>query len=499
MLSLHRYCLSMSTDSSRLSSRLRELLRNSATPGASRDEVRPIGGDNPPAESSRERRYVLDDDVPIAHETPTGCVVMERHYDLDWNHGSQALRHHAEAIERCLPALAVLAADERAAGGPRLERPRRLHFDATRSLADDRRRPMVPTDGPLLFLDLETTGLSGGAGTIAFLVGCGYFDGEGFQVVQYFLSGYHAEHELLVTVAALTEKFGGLVTFNGRTFDVPLIETRYLFHRLSSPFGEMPHFDMLYPARRLWRRRGEAAAGRREGRDRDSFDQSSCALGALEEAILGVHRVDDVPGSEIPSRYFRFLRTGDLQPLEQVFEHNRLDLISLAALTALGMRMVEGGAEAVPSPHEALAMGQIYEYLGRHGEAEAHFARAAGWDPAPWDTRSIDRTIRAEALHHLAVHRRRQRRYAAAAEAWHDMLDAGPGQPLAQEARRALAIHHEHRCRDLDAARAFVLHALESERDPAQIDALRHRLARLERKRQAGRQEHPDQATLRRD
>ncbi|MCX6538933.1 MAG: ribonuclease H-like domain-containing protein [Acidobacteria bacterium] len=474
-------------------------MRTSSTPGAARDEVRPIEGENPRAESSCERRYVPDDDVPVGHEVPTGCVVMERHYELERHHGRQAVGHYAEVIERCLPALAVLATDERAAGGPRLERPRRLHFEATRPFADDRRRPMVPTQGPLLFFDLETTGLSGGAGTIAFLVGCGYFDGEGFHVVQYFLSGYHAEHELLVSLAALTEKFGGLVTFNGRTFDVPLIETRYLFHRLSSPFGDMPHFDMLHPARRLWRRRGDSGAGRDDGRGADSFDQSSCALGALEEAVLGVHRVDDVPGSEIPSRYFHYLRTGDLQPLEPVFEHNRLDLISLAALTALGMRMVDGGAEAVPSPHEALAMGQIYERLGRSGEAEAHFARAAGLDPAPWDARSIDHTIRAEALHHLAVHRRRQRRYAAAAEAWHGMLDAGAGQPLAQEARRALAIHHEHRCRNLDAARAFVLHALESERDPAQIDALRHRLARLDRKRLAGREEHPDQATLRRD
>ena len=98
----------------------------------------------------------------------------------------------------------------------------------------------APTAGPLLFFDLETTGLSGGAGTLAFLVGCGYFEGGGFHTRQYFLSGYEAEHDLLVSLAALTGRFNGLVTFNGRTFDVPLIETRYLFHRLESPFGAMP-------------------------------------------------------------------------------------------------------------------------------------------------------------------------------------------------------------------------------------------------------------------
>jgi uncharacterized protein YprB with RNaseH-like and TPR domain len=455
----------MSADSSRLSSRLRDLLRNSPKP-------------DPEGE-------------PIGLEVPTGCVVMERHYDLDRCHGTHAIGHYADPIERCLPALAVLAADQRAAGGPGLERPRRLHFETTRRFDDGVPRPSVPTKGPLLFFDLETTGLSGGAGTVAFLAGCGYFDGAGFHVLQYFLSGYHAEHDLLVSLAALTERFGGLVTFNGRCFDVPLIETRYLFHRIASPFGALPHFDMLYPARRLWRRRGGS-------QDADALEQSSCALGVLEEAILGVHRVDDVPGSEIPSRYFRYLRTGDVRPLEQVFEHNRLDLISLAALTALGMRMVDGGAEAVESPHEALAMGQIYERLGRSGEAEAHFARAAGLGAAPWDARSVDRTIRADALHHLAVHRRRQRHYAAAADAWSGMLDAGAEPPLAQQARRALAIHHEHRSRDLDTARAFVLRALESEPDPAQIDALRHRLARLDRKREAG-SEHPGQTSFTRD
>jgi hypothetical protein len=324
--------------------------------------------------------------------------------------------------------------------------------------------------------------LSGGAGTIAFLAGCAYFDGDGFKVIQYFLSGYHAEHELLVSLAALAAKFGGLVTFNGRTFDVPLIETRYLFHRLASPFADMPHFDMLYPARRLWRRRGDAGAQPTDGREAGSIDQSSCSLGALEHAVLGMYRLDDVPGSEIPSRYFHYLRTGDLRPLQPVFEHNRLDLLSLAAVTAIGMRMIDGGVDAVTSPHEALAIGQLYAQLGRSGETEAHLARAAGLAVSPWDVRSVDRSIRAEAFHHLAVYRRRHRHYAAAAEAWRGMLDAGAGPSLAQEARRALAIHHEHRSRDIDAARALVLHALESERDPAQIDALRHRLARLDRK-----------------
>jgi tetratricopeptide (TPR) repeat protein len=341
----------------------------------------------------------------------------------------------------------------------------------------------VPTAGPLLFFDLETTGLSGGAGTLAFLVGCGFFDAEGFHTRQFFLSGYEAERELLDALTALAGRFNGLVTFNGRTFDVPLIETRYLFHRLESPFADMPHFDMLHPARKLWRRRDVARPSHRERwSDGRPGDRASCALGALEEAILGVERFGDVPGAEIPSRYFNYLRTGDLAPLAAVFEHNRLDLLSLAALTAIAARMAGEGPAGAPSPHEALAMGQIYVRLGRWDEADTCFARAAGLGEAPWDARSVDRDLRADALRHLALERRRRHRHEEAAEAWRQLLDAGADPGFAQEARRALAIHHEHRARDLEAARRHAERALASEQDPVEAEALRHRIARLDRK-----------------
>ena len=137
-----------------------------------------------------------------------------------------------------------------------------------------------------------------------------------------------------------------------------------------------------------------------------------------------------MPGFEIPSRYFNYLRTGDLAPLAAVFEHNRLDLLSLAALTAIAARMAGEGPAGAPSPHEALAMGQIYVRLGRWDEADACFARAAGLGDAPWDARSIDRGIRADALRHLALERRRQHRYEEAAEAWRQLLEAGAGPRL---------------------------------------------------------------------
>lgn len=469
----------MPLESSRLSSRLRELLRNSPGPAATDDEVRPLDA---PVEGLRELRYVPDDEVTIAADAPTGCVVMERHYDLLAQHGRQTVGYYAEVVERGLPALAVLATDASAAAVAATERPTSFDFDRRRRLDDERRRSPVPSSGPLLFFDLETTGLSGGAGTVAFLVGCGYFDGAGFHARQYFLAGYEAEHELLVSLAAFAAQFGGLVTFNGRTFDVPLIDTRYLFHRLESPFSAMPHFDMLHPARKLWRRRRAGAAPDGEWPDLAMADGTSCALGALEEAILGVRRVDDVPGSEIPSRYFRYLRSGNLEPLNAVFEHNRLDLVSLAALMGVAMRMVDDGPEEIATPHEALALGQIYDALGRSAQAEACFARAAGLGDVPWRAETVERDIRANALRRLAIRQRREGRYGEAAGAWAGVLDAGGDERITQEARRALAIHHEHRARDLEAARQYAQRALACERNPAQADALRHRLARLERK-----------------
>jgi len=473
----------MQTDPSRLSSRLRDLLRSAPAPAGTRDSAAPLGAVGPEADQRRELTYELEGAAAAAGGVERGCVVLERHYDLDMPHGGHAVAHYGEALSRCLPALAVLAADERAAAAPREARAVRLEWGGGRGLADDRPRPGVPTAGPLLFFDLETTGLSGGAGTLAFLVGCGFFDADGFHTRQFFLSGFEAEREMLDALTPLTARFGGLVTFNGRTFDVPLIETRYLFHRLESPFAEMPHFDMLHPARKLWRRRNIAQPSHRERwSDGRPGDHASCALGALEEAILGVERFDDVPGFEIPSRYFNYLRTGDLSPLAAVFEHNRLDLLSLAALTAIAARMAGEGPGGAPSPHEALAMGQIYVRLGRSEEADASFARAAGIGGAPWDARTIDPEIRAEALRHLALERRRRHRYEEAADAWRQLLEAGAGPAFTQEARRALAIHHEHRVHDLEEARRQAERALAAEQDPVGAEALRHRLARLDRK-----------------
>ena len=320
-----------------------------------------------------------------------------------------------------------------------------------------------------VFLDLETTGLSGGAGTVAFLVGCGYFDWGAFHVRQFLLTSHGAERALLAAAAELFDGADLIVTYNGKTFDVPVMETRWAFHRMPAPFGELPHFDMVHPARRLWRSR---AGGEDEG---------GCRLTTLERVLFNLRRVGDVDGFEIPGRFFQFLRTADPRPLEPVLEHNRLDLVSLAAVTSRALRLARGGEAACRDAVEALAVGRVLERAGDAVRADACYRRAV-------ESRCTH--TRAEALYRLGLRLRRERRFDEAARCWRELLDLAGGdrrarrvpEGLREFALEALAIHQEHRRRDLDAARELALFALQEEGRSSRADGMRHRLARLDRK-----------------
>jgi uncharacterized protein len=319
-------------------------------------------------------------------------------------------------------------------------------------------------DGPAavqspLFFDLETTGLAGGAGTFAFLVGCAGFVNGAFRTRQYFLTGYGAERPLLAAVAECMADADLLVSFNGRTFDAPLLETRYLFHRSSMPFAHLPHLDMLHTARRLWN------------------GDEGCSLRFLEGALAGVRRLGDVPSAEIPARYVHYVRTGEVRPLVPVFEHNRLDLLSLAVLTAIAVDLVKQGASATRNAPECLGLGRLYERAGLEAEAITCYARAASSDAGG------EPEVRAEALRRLARRMRYASRHAEAVNAWNEVLSLSEAdEGLAREAARALAVHHEHRSKDLKAARLFAARAAAVATTEAHRTSARHRLARLDRK-----------------
>ena len=339
--------------------------------------------------------------------------------------------------------------------------------------------PSLAASGPsrTIFIDLETTGLSGGAGTVAFLVGCGYFDLGAFQVRQFLLTSFAGERALLAAVAEFFDATDLIVSYNGKTFDVPVMEMRWTFHRMSAPLEGVPHFDMLHPARRLW-----------SGREptRRSVDEGGCRLSTLERVLFDVTRVGDVGGFEIPSRFFRFLRSGDPRPLEPVLEHNRHDLVSLAAVTAHAARLAQQGADACRDSTEALALGRVYERAGKFERAEECYARASQADTV---------LVAAEASYRLGLRCRRERRFEEAAICWRRILDLTASRKAARQtelsalrefAAEALAIHHEHRVRDLDTARELARFALDEvevdEGRQRRADGIRHRLARLDRK-----------------
>jgi uncharacterized protein YprB with RNaseH-like and TPR domain len=317
----------------------------------------------------------------------------------------------------------------------------------------------------VVYLDIETTGLAGGAGTYAFLVGCGWFDGDVFRVEQFLMPGHGSERAQLAALRERLECAGPIVTYNGRSFDVPVLETRYLYHREQPPIAPRAHLDMLHVARRLWRNTRPVVLA-------PGQQSESCTLASLERALFGVRRYGDVPGFEIPSRYFGFLRSGHAHPLEAVLEHNRLDLVSLAALTARALRLVSLAPHGAEKPRECLGLGRIFDRVGMRDRAAECYDRAVALTDGSWH--ADDEVVRAESLRALAVRSRRGGRHAEAAAHWEAIIRLRRcPEGLMREALEALAIHHEHRSRDLLAARGFATRLR---------SGAAHRLARLDRK-----------------
>lgn len=176
----------------------------------------------------------------------------------------------------------------------------------------------------VLFFDTETTGLAGGAGTYAFLLGAGFFEKSDFRLVQFFLPDFFSEHAFFLDfmrfITELVEHKGlrYLVTFNGKSFDLSLLENRFVLQRLENPCTPLVHLDLLHPCRLLWRGRFE-----------------DCSLQTLEREVLHYHRFSDIPSALIPVTYFNFQHWGEFGALREVLEHNRRDIISMAILLAV--------------------------------------------------------------------------------------------------------------------------------------------------------------------
>ncbi len=215
-----------------------------------------------------------------------------------------------------------------------------------------------------VFLDLETTGLAGGTGTIPFLVGLGYFRDASFVVAQYFLGDPSEEGRMLDELSALfaERKFQSLLTYNGKAFDLPLLETRYILQRKRLILSEIPHLDFLFAARTLWKHKHE-----------------SCRLFHLAQQVIEAPRDEDIPGAEIPFRYFDYLRTGNFSQIEPILYHNQEDILSLLGLVISGAKLFSEedlGDGSGPDPMDLVGLGKVFAGAGEAARSTRLFERA---------------------------------------------------------------------------------------------------------------------------
>jgi uncharacterized protein YprB with RNaseH-like and TPR domain len=372
-------------------------------------------------------------------ETPFGvCFYIEERYPLELFHGHSSL-------------VGLLAHDRTAAA----QMASIGHDSATLET--------VPFDlGQALFIDTETTGLGSGAGVLAFLIGAGYFQDDAFVLRQYFLRDPAEETATLHHVADWSESFGGLVSFNGRGFDVPLLRTRFVLSRLRPAILDAPHLDLLSPSRRIWRGRFE-----------------SCALSTLERQVLGVQRgQDDIMSWLIPDLYRQYLRGGDNGEMRQVLYHNAVDILSMVVLAERLCRLFALPLDEDVDPRERAAMARWFEALGLFGRAEETYRAALdGW--LPLDAQHL-------CLSRLAALLKRRDRRAEAVPLWVQWAMQDEGEV---EAHVELAKFYEWHEIELDKALAWTKQALTIvsrwprglRRDQTQAD-LDHRRGRLERK-----------------
>jgi uncharacterized protein YprB with RNaseH-like and TPR domain len=323
----------------------------------------------------------------------------------------------------------------------------------------------IAEDDPesLVFLDTETSGLAGGTGTFAFLVGVGRYTPAGFHLAQFFMRDPIEEPALLLALEEFLAPCRTVVSFNGKAFDVPLLDTRYILQGWQSPFKDFSHIDLLHLARRLWRDR-----------------LPSRTLANLEVQILHASRTDEeIPGWMIPQIYFDYLRDGDARPLLRVFYHNAMDVVSLAALLNHTSLLLENPI-SLPEDEstDMAAIGRLMEDLGHTHKALEYYENCLQAN-IPDDTYT-------DTLQRLSFIHKRNNNYAAAIPLWEQAV-------LRKQvyAYEELAKYYEHHAMDIEMARKWTLEALahlDSSDRPAfeksQWSAVfQHRLKRLERKR----------------
>ncbi len=324
------------------------------------------------------------------------------------------------------------------------------------------------------FVDTETTGLGLGAGVYTFMVGIGRFEGEHFHMAQFFLREPGEETAQLAAIEEFLAPCEAWVSFNGKSFDIPLLNNRYIINDRPIPLKDAPHIDLLHLARRLWKAR-----------------LPSRTLGDLEVKILGAERSQqDVPGWMVPDLYFDYLHTRDARPLRGIFYHNEMDVVSLAALLAhmadLTANPLDGSIE---HGLDMIAIGKLYADLGQLEIATQIYQRGLEHD-------DVQNDVYWQALKELSFLHKKQENSRTACQLWEQAAQADQ-----IYAHVELAKVYEHRKKDFASALHWTEAAIRIVSAPNypvyerqhSLPELEHRLARLERKLTADTRKNQDQ------
>jgi uncharacterized protein len=317
-----------------------------------------------------------------------------------------------------------------------------------------------------LFLDLETTGLAGGTGTVPFLVGLAYYRDERFKVTQFFLNEMAEEDRLVRELAQfiLDMGFKSLVTYNGKAFDVPLVETRFALHRTPCPLRGMPHLDFLFSARSLWKHK---------------YD--SCRLFHLAQQIVQAERAEDIPGAEIPLRYFQYIRSGDFSLIDPILYHNQEDLLSLLGVVVAGAILVERNREAAArgegDPMDLYGVARLFERAGDAATSAALLQKALSGG------RGLTAEVSLVARKKLSHHFKKTKDWDKALPFWQEMA---AGEEV--DCFRELSMYFEHTAKDYDEAIRVATEglALTKGKSPAAEKDFEKRIARLRGKASKG-------------
>jgi uncharacterized protein len=283
------------------------------------------------------------------------------------------------------------------------------------------------------FVDTETTGLAGGAGTVAFLIGVAYFDGDVLRLEQCFMRDYDDEEPMLAYLGELFKRFDTVVSYNGKSFDLPLLRTRFIQNRIPARLDALTQFDLLHAARRFWKRR-----------------LAQCNLTNIERHILQIHRQGDVPSELIPRLWFDYLRARDARPLERVFSHHKTDILSLVALTGWLAQCMASEGRTLEHTEDQLSLVRLYFRQRKYDEVLT-YGRATL-------ERVAETHLRRECLELMALACKRAGDFMQMADYWLRVLQETPRDFVA---RHELAKYYEHRARDLAQAERVCLDALD--------------------------------------